>query len=205
MIAIVDYGSGNVTAISNLFRKHHIKYEITLDPDVIDRADSIMLPGVGAFDATMRLLHNTGMFEVLNYQVLERKKNILGVCVGMQVMGEASEEGSMRGFGWIPGVVKKINVSDHVKPTLPHMGWNSVKNFGDPLLDKIDCDVGFYFLHSFYFDTAKREHTIAACTYFHDFPCAVRNDNIYGTQFHPEKSHSNGIQIFKNYAGLSKC
>jgi imidazole glycerol-phosphate synthase subunit HisH len=205
MIAIINYGSGNVNAISNLFRKHNINFEITIDSDAIDRADSIILPGVGAFDATMNLLHNTGMFDVLNEQVLHKKKNILGVCVGMQVMAEASEEGSMRGFGWIPGVVKKIKVSGGVKPTLPHMGWNCIKHNGDPLLQKIDCDLGFYFLHSFYFETSKVEHVSATCKYFHDFPCVLRNDNIYGTQFHPEKSHSNGVQLLKNYAGLTKC
>ena len=197
--------SGNVNAISNLLRRHNIDFEITIDPNVIDRANSIMLPGVGAFDATMKLLHNTGMFDVLNEQVLNKKKNILGVCVGMQVMAEASEEGSMRGFGWIPGVVKKIKVSGDVKPTLPHMGWNSVQHNGDPLLQNINCDMGFYFLHSYYFETAKDEYVCATSKYFHDFPCVVRNDNVYGTQFHPEKSHFNGIQLLKNYAGLKKC
>lgn len=205
MIAIVNYGSGNLNAISNLFRKHHIDFEITIDPDVIDRSDSIMLPGVGSFDATMTLLHDTGMFDLLNEQVVDKKKNILGVCVGMQVMAEASEEGTMPGFGWIPGIVKKIKVSPNVKPTLPHMGWNCVQHNEDPLLKNIDCDVGFYFLHSFYFDTDKDKYSIATCRYFHDFPCAIRNGNVYGTQFHPEKSHSNGVQLFKNYAGLSKC
>tara|TARA_B100000989_G_C19499032_1_gene453399 strand:- start:503 stop:1120 length:618 start_codon:yes stop_codon:yes gene_type:complete len=205
MIAIINYGSGNVNAISNLFRRLNINFEITIDPEVINKADCILLPGVGAFDATMRLLHNTGMFDVLNEQVLHKKKNILGVCVGMQVMAEASEEGSMQGFGWIPGVVKKIKLSGNAKPTLPHMGWNSIQHNGDPLLQKIDCDLGFYFLHSFYFETTKDEYVGATCKYFHDFPCVVRKDNVYGTQFHPEKSHSNGIQLFKNYAELAKC
>ena len=205
MIAVVDYGSGNLNAISNLFRKHHIDFEITLDPNVIDRADSIVLPGVGAFDATMTLLHNTGMYEVLNDQVINKKKKILGVCVGMQVMAEASEEGRMEGFGWIPGTVKKITVTPGSKPALPHLGWNDIKTKDDRLLHKIDPDAGFYFLHSYYFDVKNPEHVIATTKYFHDFACAVRNENIFGTQFHPEKSHSNGVQLFKNFAELSLC
>lgn len=200
MIAIINYGSGNINAISNLLQKQNIKFVVTNKLSDIDKADSLILPGVGAFDATMELLHDTGMYDILNEQVLVKKKNILGVCVGMQVMADSSEEGSMPGFGWIPGTVKKIKIKDFQKPTLPHMGWNSLSaDKNHFLLSNIDFKLGFYYLHSFYFDVENSNHVLATCKYFHEFPCIVNNSNIYGVQFHPEKSHMNGINLFKNF------
>tara|TARA_B100000963_G_scaffold352067_1_gene364688 strand:+ start:1070 stop:1681 length:612 start_codon:yes stop_codon:yes gene_type:complete len=203
MIAIIDYGSGNIAAIENLLRKNRIESQVTIDPRLIEKADKLILPGVGSFDATMRLLHDTGMFDVLNEQVIEKKKNILGICVGMQIMAEKSDEGQLDGFGWIPGTVKKIPINNDSKPSLPHMGWNSISHNNDEIFQKINSSLGFYFLHSYYFDVKDKSHAIASTNYYKDLTCTVKNKNIIGTQFHPEKSHSNGAQIFKNFVSLT--
>ena len=203
MIAVIDYGSGNIAAIGNLLRKNRIEFQVTVDPRLIEKADKLILPGVGSFDATMRLLHDTGMFDVLNEQVIEKKKNILGICVGMQIMAEKSDEGQLEGFGWIPGIVKKIPINNDSKPSLPHMGWNSITHDNDAIFKKIDSSLGFYFLHSYYFDVKDKSHAIASTNYYKDLTCTVKNKNIIGTQFHPEKSHSNGAQIFKNFVCLT--
>ena len=203
MIAVIDYGSGNIAAIRNLLRKNKIEFQATIDPRLIEKSDKLILPGVGSFDETIRLLHNTGMFDVLNEQVIEKKKNILGICVGMQIMAEKSDEGQLEGFGWIPGTVKKVSINNDSKPSLPHMGWNSISHDNDEIFKKIDSSLGFYFLHRYYFDVKDKSHAIASTNYYRDLTCAVRNKNIIGTQFHPEKSHSNGAQIFKNFACLT--
>jgi imidazole glycerol-phosphate synthase subunit HisH len=204
MIAIVDYGSGNVAAIANIYKRLKIPHMITGDPVELENADRFILPGVGAFDTTMRYLNNSGIAAILNEQVLIQKKKVLGICVGMQVLADSSEEGALSGLGWIPGRVRKIDAGLLAsRAKLPHMGWNSIMpKDGAPLFDNVDVEHGFYFLHNYYFDAAEKSHVSATVDYGKEMPCALAYANVYGMQFHPEKSHSNGVVVFQNFAEI---
>lgn len=205
MIGIINYGSGNIYAIANIYHRLNIPSTLISDPKDLKKADKLILPGVGAFDETMKLIDGYGMKDELNELILVKKKPILGVCVGMQILSESSDEGELSGFGWIKGRVQRIdeNTLKH-KPHLPHMGWNNVilKTNDHPLFSGIDIQQGFYFLHSYYFNASFEENIVANVEYGNIFPCVVNHDNVYGVQFHPEKSHSNGIRLFENYARL---
>jgi len=205
MIAIVKCGSGNVGAVANIYKKLKIDHCITNNFTELNNADRYVLPGVGAFDTTMQNLKNSGIADLLHEQVLIKKKNILGICVGMQMLAESSEEGNCRGLGWIHGRVQKIDQSSLSEaPHLPHMGWNSITTTvpDHPLFEGVNFSVGFYFLHSYYFNASRCEDILATVQYGNNFACAVARDNIIGLQFHPEKSHSNGMAIFRNFASL---
>ncbi|MWL88208.1 imidazole glycerol phosphate synthase subunit HisH [Cupriavidus sp. SW-Y-13] len=205
MIAIIDYGSGNVSAIANIYKKLKVAHVITGDAAELAAAERYVLPGVGAFDTTMDYLRDSGMVELLNEQVLVKKKKVLGICVGMQILADSSEEGVKPGLGWIPGRVRKIDASTLTSsPKLPHMGWNSLstKSAEAPLLQGVDLQQGFYFLHSFYFDAQDSADVSATVRYGSDLPCSVFRDNVFGMQFHPEKSHANGVAVFRNFAEL---
>jgi len=204
MIAIIDYGSGNVAAIANIYKQLKIDHCVSSNLDELAHADRYILPGVGAFDITMQYLRNAGMVELLNEQVLIRKKKLLGICVGMQILAESSDEGTASGLGWIAGSVHKIDTSTlPAVPHLPHMGWNGITLLQEhPLFDSVDLAVGFYFLHSYFFSATHNESTLATVHYGKDLTCAVMRENIFGLQFHPEKSHSNGVTLFRNFAKL---
>jgi glutamine amidotransferase len=204
MIAIIDYGSGNVGAIANIYKQLKVPHKITGDPVELAGADRFVLPGVGAFDTTMKYLKDSGMIALLNEQVLVKKKKVLGICVGMQILAQSSEEGVLDGLGWVPGRVKKIDRSRLLKPPyLPHMGWNSIQlKTRSEIFSEVDCEKGFYFLHSYYFDAEHSEDVLATVHYGNDLPCAVYRDNVFGMQFHPEKSHNNGMAIFRNFAEI---
>ena len=207
MIAIVDYGSGNIQAIKNIYTKLRIDSFFASSADDIDEADKIVLPGVGAFDEVMSKLEQSGMREALDNSVLVKKKPILGICVGLQVMAKYSEEGRFPGLAWFDASVKKFDESKlHSKPKLPHMGWNEIyPTEAHPLLKNIDVEKGFYFIHSFYFDAHNFSDVLIEAEYGGRFCCAVRRDNIFGLQFHPEKSHSNGVNLFRNFAEIELC
>lgn len=204
MIAIIDYGSGNIGAIANIYKQLKIPHLITGDLQELESAERYILPGVGAFDATMRYLNKSGMVGLLTEQVLGAKKKVLGICVGMQILADSSEEGELPGLGWIPGRVRKIDEQSlPSSPKLPHMGWNSVKPAnGAKLFDGVDAEHGFYFLHSYFFDAANAADVSATVEYGKELPCAVAHGNVFGMQFHPEKSHANGMAIFRNFAVL---
>ena len=204
MIAIIDYGSGNVGAIANIYKQLKIPHQITGDLRELEAAERYILPGVGAFDATMSYLNKSGMVELLNEQVVTRQKKVLGVCVGMQILADSSEEGVLPGLGWIHGRVRKIDAAAlPVPPRLPHMGWNSVVPLSDArLFERVDVERGFYFLHSYYFDAAEVQDVAATVQYGKELTCAVASGNIFGMQFHPEKSHANGVAVFQNFAEL---
>jgi glutamine amidotransferase len=204
MIAIVDYGSGNVAAIADIFKRLKLPHMITRDHYELQTADRYVLPGVGAFDTTMRTLKHSGLISLLNEEVLGRGKKIMGVCVGMQILGDSSDEGVLPGLGWISGHIRRINSSTiNTLPKLPHMGWNSVNIKSDsPLFDSVDPERGFYFLHSYYFDANDSDSVLATVDYGSEFPCVVGSGNIFGFQFHPEKSHSNGVSVFRNFSLL---
>lgn len=204
MITIVDYGSGNINAIKNIYERLNIPIEFAKTKEQIQRADHIILPGVGAFDETVSTLQANGFIDVLNKKVLEEKVPILGICVGMQMLSDSSEEGVLNGLGWIPGKVRMFDkkiISG--KPKLPHLGWNSIETTRDcPLFNNIDSETGFYFIHSYYFECTDESNVIANTVYGKIFHSAVNYKNVYGVQFHPEKSHDNGIQLLKNFANL---
>lgn len=204
MITLINYGSGNIHAIANIYKRSNIPYIITNDSKELTNAKKLILPGVGDFDETMYLIGKLGIRNLLDELVLDKKIPIMGVCVGMQVLGKSSEEGNSEGFGWIDGIVKKIDVTKlDVKPHLPHMGWNIVNPIQDSsLFDNIDLKKGFYFLHSFYFECTNTNDVLAETNYGQNYASAINHENVYGFQFHPEKSHQNGIELFKNFKNL---
>lgn len=205
MIGIINYGSGNLQAIMNIYNRLNLSAYIAESAQDLEKADRLILPGVGAFDEAMGKMKSSGLFDKLNELVLENKVPVLGICVGMQIMAAASDEGEAEGLGWFDATVQKLDPvnNDGESVLLPHMGWNSVsQKKNNHLFTDIDPEKGFYFLHSYHFVCNKESDILARTNYGNVVTSAVSRDNIYGTQFHPEKSHSNGIQIFKNFAEI---
>lgn len=204
MITILDYGSGNVNAIKNIYERLNISFEFANTIDLIEKADHILLPGVGAFDETISILEKRGFMDVLNKKVLEEKIPLLGICVGMQMLADTSEEGLLNGLGWIRGRVKKFDKNLITgKPKIPHLGWNSIEITREsPLFKNVDPTIGFYFVHSYYFECTDEANVLCQTDYGITFHSAVNCENIYGVQFHPEKSHDNGIELLRNFANL---
>lgn len=204
MITIINYGSGNIKAIGNIYERLKIPFKVANHPEEVIGAEKIILPGVGAFDETISMLDDLGFRKVLDNEVLNNKIPVLGICVGMQILAKRSEEGSLPGLGWIDGEVKKIDKTLlNSKPKIPHLGWNTIKsNNNNALFHNVDEDQGFYFLHSFYFECMKQEDVMSTTFYGKTFASSVNHKNIYGVQFHPEKSHYNGVNLLKNFAEL---
>jgi glutamine amidotransferase len=204
MIAIVNYGSGNIRAIANVYSLLNVPFIIANSVTDLDGAQKIILPGVGAFDQTMGQLENSGFRGVLEERVFRQQTPLLGICVGMQVLASASDEGVKPGLGWIKGRVRLFDVSRLTQATrLPHMGWNDVRPKGaEGLFKGMENEARFYFLHSYYFECADAASELAICDYAGPFACAVGSGNVYGVQFHPEKSHHYGVQLLKNFAEL---
>lgn len=200
MIGIIDYGVGNIKAFSNIYKMLNIPCVVVNSVDQLRLVTKIILPGVGHFDYAMSKFINSGMSETIEKLVLIDKTPVLGVCVGMQMMASQSEEGSLPGLGWINGSVKRFQFNDY---PLPHMGWNNF-NFrnNDSIFSMLDDNAQFYFLHSYYFSCDCSDSELGSTHYGHDFSSAVKSDNVYGVQFHPEKSHGYGIQVLKNFANL---
>lgn len=204
MIGIVDYGMGNIKAFSNIYKQLGIPFKIINSVEDFIGVEKIILPGVGAFDHAMMCLGKSGLLEILNDLVLNKKIPVLGICVGMQMMAKSSAEGIVDGLGWIDAKVNKFNKEElGCGNPLPHMGWNSIEFKGENLLfDDVGSNSRFYFLHSYYFKTSNKIDSIATAKYGQRFTCAINYDNIFGVQFHPEKSHSNGVQLLKNFGKL---
>lgn len=203
MITIIEYGLGNVRAFANVYERLNIPVAIAQTAEELQAATKIILPGVGAFDHAMRRLNNSGMRAALDNLVLNRKLPVIGICVGMQILAKSSEEGVQPGLGWIDGTVKKIDPSTLKSKThLPHMGWNTIRPNNNRLLLNLSPDARFYFLHSYYFQCQHPGDAIATAEYGIQFACVVNSRNIYGVQFHPEKSHQAGIRLLKNFAEL---
>lgn len=204
MITIINYGSGNISAIGNIYERLKIPFKVAQNPVEVEGAEKIILPGVGAFDETISMLDESGFRTVLDKQVLENKVPVLGICVGMQILAKKSEEGTLPGLGWINAEVKKIDKTILTqKPKIPHLGWNSVEvSKNNRLFDGVDIEEGFYFLHSYYFDCKEDTDILSTTFYGKTFASSVNNKNIYGVQFHPEKSHHNGVKLLQNFASL---
>lgn len=204
MITIINYGLGNVQAFANLYKRLNIPAVIATGASDLDGATRLILPGVGAFDHAMELLDASGMRETVDDLVLNKNVPVLGVCVGMQILAGSSEEGKLSGLGWIDARVRRFDEKTLPQPPrLPHMGWNDVVPKGDArLFSGLEQDSRFYFLHSYYVDCASNENVLATSEYGIAFGCAVRSNNIYGVQFHPEKSHDYGVRLLKNFAEL---
>ena len=203
MITIVDYGLGNIQAFVTVYKRLNVEVRVARDEQALRGATRIVLPGVGAFDHALDLLQASGMREALDEMVLRDGVPVLGICVGMQILAEGSDEGRLPGLGWISGRVRALASRPEVAGLpLPHMGWNDVDPVpGEPLFAGMERDARFYFLHSFYFDCAEpAQHTAARARYGIDFSCAVRRGHIAGVQFHPEKSHHWGTGLLKNFA-----
>ncbi len=202
MIAIIDYGLGNVMAFLNVFKRQNVSATVAKSAAVVRQASKLIMPGVGSFDQAMRQLDDSGMRPAIEECVLQKRVPILGICVGMQMLANSSEEGQLPGLGWIPGTVKKFDLK-HMPPgtNLPHMGWNDVTpNSPRSLFAAMECDARFYFLHSYYFEAQDQRDVLATTNCGIQFSCAVQRDNIHGVQFHPEKSHHFGSQLLTNFA-----
>ena len=204
MIKVIDYGLGNVQAFLNAYKSLDVKAEAAKTVSDLSGASHLILPGVGSFDQAMALLESSGMKNEISNLVLNKAVPILGVCVGMQILGNKSDEGISPGLGWINGSVKKIEFNNLEKLTrLPHMGWNDITpTCKNNLFLELDEDIRFYFLHTYYFDCESDLHEIATFSYGSDMTCAVNKNNIYGVQFHPEKSHQFGIKLLKNFSNI---
>jgi len=203
MIGILDYGVGNIQAFNNVYSDLGVPCKAVVNVEDFVDVTHIILPGVGSFDYAMKSLNQSGLRERLDYLVLKKEMPILGVCIGMQMMGQSSDEGSQLGLGWLEAVSKKITFNlggDLVSLPLPHMGWNTIEvRQNNSLLNGIKSFEHFYFLHSYYLCCDDRNIILAEVNYGSAITSLVRQRNIYGIQQHPEKSHDAGIQLLKNF------
>lgn len=202
MITIVDYGMGNLGSIQNMFKRIKVESEITREVGAIARAKKILLPGVGAFDAAMQKIETAGLLPVLNQKVLHDKVPTFGICLGMQLLTKSSEEGKLPGLGWINARTVKFNFSNN-SLKIPHMGWNTVNvRRESPLINDLPDESRFYFVHSYYVSCAQESDVLTTTYYGADFHSIIQHDNIFGAQFHPEKSHKFGMKILENFARI---
>ena len=201
MITIIDYGLGNLGSIKNMLKYIGVASEIQSDLESIKRAQKIILPGVGKFDTGMSRINQSGLRDILNYKALKEQVPILGICLGMHLLTNGSEEGSLAGLGWIDAYVKKFQANKNLK--VPHMGWNLVKTSNlNTLNESFPIESRFYFVHSYYVEVAKAENSMFKTFYGNEFDSGIFSKNIYGFQFHPEKSHKFGMMLFEQFTKL---
>ena len=203
MIAIIDHGMGNLGSVHNMLRKIGAESVRTADPDEIRGADKLVLAGIGAFDGAAGRLAELGLVEVLNEAVLERKVPVLGVCLGMQLMARSSEEGSHVGLGWLDADVQRFSFPVDSSLPVPHMGWQVIEpSRTSPLFDAGGEEIRFYFSHAYHLVCHDPSDVAATATYGYEFAAAVHRGNILGTQFHPEKSHVFGAEVYRKFVRL---
>lgn len=206
MIIILDNLTGNISSVKNMLNKIGIDAKVSNKLDEIKKAEKVILPGVGSFDRGIDALRNSDYFETLEEMVLKKKVPFLGICLGMQLLFEKSEEGQLPGLNWINGNVIKFNFENHPESNhlkIPHMGWNYIKSVkANPVLfDKVEKE-RFYFVHSYHVCCERSHDVLAIANYGYEFQCAVQKDNIFGVQFHPEKSHRFGMELLKKFVSL---
>ena len=199
MLCIVDYNTGNVGSILNMCKRAGISAVSASDIGTVRSSTHLLIPGVGAFDNGIKNLRESGLDTILAEEVLSKQKPVLGVCLGAQIMLESSSEGNEKGLGWIKGRCEKFESGNNIK--VPHMGWNSLTiRCNDGIFNEMPANPPrFYFVHSYYFSLEKEENIIATTQYGIEFSSAFKNSNIYGVQFHPEKSHMFGLQLLLNF------
>ena len=201
MITIVDYDMGNSRSVVNMLQRIGFKAEITRDHKKLESAEKLILPGVGSFDTAMKNLEHFELKELLDRKALIEKVPFLGICLGMQILTNSSEEGNLSGLGWIEGSASKFKSDNDIK--VPHMGWNYIQPSSNSRLCKnLEDNSRFYFVHSYYVQVNEEEHSSMKTNYSLEFDSGIEKDNIFGVQFHPEKSHKFGMQILKNFAEL---
>jgi len=204
MIGIISYGLGNIKAIQNVYQKLSHPVKVIKSVDDLIGVNNLILPGVGAFDYAMEKFNSSGLKDEIIKLVLKDEVPILGICVGAQMLCSSSDEGDLPGLNWIDASVKKFQKkNEKVKLQLPHMGWNDVKSVNrSKLFEGMHDEARFYFLHSYYIDCRKMSQVSATSEYPNSFVCSVNNKNIYGVQFHPEKSHQFGVKLLDNFYRL---
>ena len=203
MIAVIDYGMGNIRSITNAFNAIGAKVSVTNQPDLIADADKLVLPGVGAFGNGIDGLRNLGLIDCLTQAVIENRKPILGICLGMQLFADEGEEfGIHAGLGWIAGRVRKLP-TDQKGLKVPHVGWTDITvNCVEPLYQDVNDVSVFYFVHSYYFDAVDKNNVSASFPYGIEIAASIQHENIFGVQFHPEKSQRSGLKILENFSRL---
>jgi glutamine amidotransferase len=200
MITIIDYKTGNLGSIRNILKRIGEESVVTSDRDEIAKSTKIILPGVGSFDTGMRNLMELDLVGILNQKVQTEKIPVLGICLGMQLLSEGSEEGSHKGLGWIKGETRRFNFMNSTEYKIPHMGWNFIQQHKESNLFKdMFSDARFYFVHAFYFKANDLSDVLTTTNYEIEFTSAVEQGNIIGVQFHPEKSHKFGMKLLKNF------
>lgn len=203
MIVIVDYGMGNLGSILNMFKRVDVEAKISSNIQDIEEAKKIVLPGVGAFDNAMNNLKDLRIIPMLNKRVIEEKTPILGICLGMQLLSKRSEEGVLEGLGWIDAETIRFKFDDNKSLKIPHMGWNTIDIKKECCLFKdMYEESGFYFVHSYHVKCKNPENILTTTNHGIEFCSSVVKDNIFGAQFHPEKSHKFGMKLLKNFAEL---
>jgi glutamine amidotransferase len=203
MILIIDYGLGNVRSIYAKIEQMGEPVTISSDIESIENADKIILPGVGSFDSGMENIRKLGIRDTLDRKVCRDKLPILGICLGMQLLTRKSEEGMLPGLGYIDADTRKFSFGTTTNLNIPHMGWNTIIiNQRSPLLEGIVTNLRFYFVHSYHVACDLPENIVASTQYGYEFPSIIQQENIFGVQFHPEKSHKQGIQLIKNFVRM---
>ena len=200
MIVIVDYNMGNIGSVTNIIKKVGYTSVISSDVDVISQAEKIILPGVGSFDKAMQNLKDLNLIDVLNEKALVQHTPFLGICLGMQLLTKFSEEGDVKGLGWINATTKRFKLNNFPELKIPHMGWNEVEITNKHAICENLYDYArFYFVHSYHVVCENQANVLMKTRFGYEFDSAIHQNNIMGVQFHPEKSHKFGMQLIKNF------